>query len=117
MAFSTGVAESRARESDFRATAGTFSPALSIDPATSVGNTLKEYYDAMSAHLGPMKWWQAKNAFEAMAGAILTQNTAWKNVKPAQDWCRKREALCSQCPLGALLSATEIVLSDSEIAR
>jgi len=37
----------------------------------------------MAAHFGPLPWWPAKNPFEMMVGAILTQNTNWTNVKKA----------------------------------
>jgi len=45
--------------------------------------SLKEYLDALLAHYGPPKWWPAETPFEVMVGAILTQNTAWKNVEKA----------------------------------
>lgn len=32
---------------------------------------------------GPQNWWPARTPFEVMVGAILTQNTAWKNVEKA----------------------------------
>lgn len=32
---------------------------------------------------GKKSWWPANSAFEMMAGAILTQNTNWKNVEKA----------------------------------
>jgi endonuclease III related protein len=44
---------------------------------------LKKYFDALLAHYGPPKWWPADSPFEVMVGAILTQNTAWKNVEKA----------------------------------
>jgi len=45
--------------------------------------SLQEYLDALRAHYGPPKWWPAETPFEVMVGAILTQNTAWKNVEKA----------------------------------
>ncbi|HWF12594.1 MAG TPA: hypothetical protein VG272_02575 [Candidatus Acidoferrales bacterium] len=44
---------------------------------------LLRYYDAMSAALGPMRWWPANTPFEVIVGAILTQSTAWGNVELA----------------------------------
>jgi len=32
---------------------------------------------------GPQRWWPAATPFEVIVGAILTQNTAWKNVEQA----------------------------------
>lgn len=36
-------------------------------------------------HYGHLKWWPADTPFEMMVGAILTQNTNWKNVVKAID--------------------------------
>jgi endonuclease-3 related protein len=44
---------------------------------------LQAIYDRMLAHLGPQHWWPAETPFEVMVGAILTQNTSWKNVERA----------------------------------
>ena len=44
---------------------------------------LRKYFDALLAHYGPPKWWPADSPFEVMVGAILTQNTSWKNVEKA----------------------------------
>ncbi len=44
---------------------------------------LRQFYDTLTAALGPMHWWPAKTPFEVVVGAILTQNTAWPNVKRA----------------------------------
>lgn len=44
---------------------------------------LRDYFDALLARYGPQKWWPADSRFEVMVGAILAQNTAWKNVEKA----------------------------------
>ncbi|MDE3137852.1 MAG: endonuclease III domain-containing protein [Acidobacteriota bacterium] len=41
------------------------------------------FYDALHRALGPQKWWPAETPFEVIVGAILTQNTTWKNVERA----------------------------------
>lgn len=33
--------------------------------------------------MGPSQWWPGETSFEVMMGAILTQNTSWKNVERA----------------------------------
>ena len=53
---------------------------------------LRAFYDAMLADLGPQGWWPAETPFEVVVGAILTQNTNWKNVERAIA-SLKREAL------------------------
>ncbi|PKN31733.1 MAG: endonuclease, partial [Deltaproteobacteria bacterium HGW-Deltaproteobacteria-20] len=47
------------------------------------------YYRAMSAELGPSRWWPGQTPFEIALGAILTQNTAWANVEKAIHNLRK----------------------------
>ena len=44
---------------------------------------IKAFYEAMMAAYGPQGWWPAGTAFEMVVGAILTQNTSWKNVERA----------------------------------
>jgi endonuclease-3 related protein len=40
-------------------------------------------YQRFFNHFGPRHWWPADSPFEIMVGAILTQNTAWRNVEKA----------------------------------
>jgi endonuclease-3 related protein len=44
---------------------------------------LGEIYDLLFAHFGPQHWWPAETPFEVAVGAILTQNTNWRNVERA----------------------------------
>ncbi len=44
---------------------------------------LIKYYDAMFEKLGPSYWWPGETPLEICVGAILTQNTNWKNVEKA----------------------------------
>jgi endonuclease III related protein len=44
---------------------------------------LHTYYNALFAAHGPQHWWPARTRFEIIVGAILTQNTSWKNVERA----------------------------------
>jgi endonuclease-3 related protein len=62
---------------------------------------LKIMYDRMLSHLGPQHWWPAETPFEVMVGAILTQNTSWKNVERAIDNL-KRVGMLSLAALSAL---------------
>jgi len=43
---------------------------------------LTTYHKALNA-IGPRHWWPGENSFEVAIGAILTQNTSWKNVEKA----------------------------------
>ena len=51
--------------------------------AMSQSDTLLAMFDAMSAALGPSRWWPGDTPFEIAVGAILTQNTNWRNVEKA----------------------------------
>lgn len=42
--------------------------------------TLPDLFDALRAHLGPSGWWPADTRFEIAVGAVLVQNTNWRNV-------------------------------------
>ncbi len=46
-------------------------------------NAPKEIFELLYAGFGAQKWWPARSRFEVMVGAILTQNTSWKNVEKA----------------------------------
>ena len=40
-------------------------------------------YRQLDRHFGPLNWWPGETPFEVAVGAILTQNTSWKNVETA----------------------------------
>lgn len=40
-------------------------------------------FETLLQAYGPQHWWPAETPFEVIVGAILTQNTAWKNVEKA----------------------------------
>ena len=42
---------------------------------------LEKVYNLLFKAYGPQHWWPADTPFEVMVGAILTQNTSWKNVE------------------------------------
>ncbi len=44
---------------------------------------LAKIYNTLFSHYGPQHWWPARTRFEVIIGAILTQNTNWKNVEKA----------------------------------
>ncbi len=44
---------------------------------------LLDIYRILFDHYGPREWWPAETPFEVVVGAILTQNTAWRNVEKA----------------------------------
>jgi endonuclease III related protein len=46
-------------------------------------NLLLKIYKILRNRFGHQEWWPGDSPFEVMIGAILTQNTAWKNVEKA----------------------------------
>jgi endonuclease-3 related protein len=44
---------------------------------------LLDLYARLFKAFGPRRWWPADSKFEIAVGAILTQNTAWRNVTKA----------------------------------
>ena len=48
-------------------------------------NPIRKLFDILFDYYGPQKWWPCQSGarWEIIAGAILTQNTAWTNVEKA----------------------------------
>jgi endonuclease-3 related protein len=44
-----------------------------------------QVYERLYRVFGPQHWWPGDSPFEVMVGAVLVQNTAWKNVERAID--------------------------------
>ena len=55
--------------------------------------TLHEVYDRLLAALGPQHWWPGNSPFEVLVGAVLVQNTSWKNVQRAIENLQERDLL------------------------
>ncbi len=49
-------------------------------PACDTSAYLQRMYNCLLERFGRRHWWPADTPFEVCVGAILTQNTAWKNV-------------------------------------
>lgn len=49
----------------------------------SFGIRLQNIYDKLLIYYGNQDWWPADSRLECALGAILTQNTSWKNVEKA----------------------------------
>ncbi len=69
---------------------------------------LLNMYQAMHSELGPSYWWPGESMFEVAVGAVLTQNTNWRNVARAIDNLKQANLL-----EGERLYA----LSESELAE
>lgn len=71
------------------------------------GAHLLAMHQAMLKALGPSGWWPADSAFEVVVGAVLTQNTNWKNVEKALANLKAADLLSGP----ALLALPEEVLA------
>lgn len=54
---------------------------------------LMNVYSSLLKHFGSQYWWPAETRFEIIVGAILTQNTSWKNVEKAIKNLKKEKML------------------------
>ena len=59
----------------------------------ALGQALMVIYRRLFSHFGPQHWWPAREPFEVIVGAILTQSAAWGNVEKAIANLRAARAL------------------------
>ena len=50
-------------------------------------------FDRLAAAYGPQGWWPARDPFEMMVGALLTQRTTWRSAERAIASLRRADAL------------------------
>lgn len=58
--------------------------------------TIRQLYDTMYQTMGPQGWWPADSKWEIILGAILVQNTNWRNVVPALNQLKQQTAFSPQ---------------------
>ncbi len=58
--------------------------------AVKIHSSLKRYYEHLFQAFGPQHWWPARTRLEVILGAILTQNTSWRNTERALRVLRRR---------------------------
>ncbi len=67
---------------------------------------LKTLYRSLLDSFGPQDWWPGETPFEVMVGAILTQNTNWRNVERAIDNLKEADLIdpraLHNCPVEKL---------------
>jgi len=56
-------------------------------------NKIYSLYTQLLEKYGKQYWWPAKTKYEIVVGALLTQNTNWKNVEKAISNLRKEKLL------------------------
>lgn len=65
-------------------------------------------FDALFTAFGAQHWWPGETPLEVMIGAVLTQNTAWRNVERAIAQLRAADALDAE----TLLALPEATLAE-----
>ncbi len=59
----------------------------------SRSRSLLKIYDLLYERFGPRHWWPGDTRLEIIIGAILTQNTSWKNVEKAIENLKRKKVL------------------------
>lgn len=72
------------------------------------GYSLRAIYETLSSYFGDLNWWPGDSPFEVIVGAILTQNTSWRNVERAIGKLKSEDCLCPE----VLFAIDERILAD-----
>lgn len=78
---------------------------------------LDEYFNSLFTALGPQHWWPGNSPLEIVVGAILTQNTSWKNVEQAISNLREANLLSAAAIQNVNLRRLERLLRPSGYFR
>lgn len=79
--------------------------------------TLVDYYESLLHAFGPQGWWPGRTRLEVILGAILTQNTAWRNASLALRQLRKNGLLRVQKLRKARPQELEILIRQAGFYR
>ncbi len=74
-------------------------------------------YKSLFSIYGPQNWWPAQTPFEVCVGAILTQNTAWKNVEKAINNLKEKKLLSPDRLLKVPTEQLEQIISPAGFYR
>jgi endonuclease-3 related protein len=74
-------------------------------PSVDAKHQLLSIYERLDTFFGDLKWWPGESPFEVVVGAILTQNTAWRNVEKA----------INKLKAGKLLFAEKLLTTEDEL--
>jgi endonuclease III related protein len=66
---------------------------LVVTKGKSMRQRLMEIFETLLSAFGPRHWWPGDSPLEVMVGAILTQNTSWRNVEKAIGNMKERGVL------------------------
>ena len=78
---------------------------------------LSEIYHKLLKHFGKQYWWPAETRFEVIIGAILTQQTTWKNVELAIENLKDKGVLDPHSLATAPLNQVEALIRHTGFFR
>jgi len=81
------------------------------------GTFILSLYRLLEEHYGDLQWWPGETPFEIAVGAILTQNTNWRNVEKAIGNLKKQRLLSPAAIAGAPDGLLEEALRPSGFFR
>lgn len=73
----------------------------------SAATRLQEIFRLLDNRFGALRWWPAQTPFEVVVGAVLTQNTNWRNVERSINSLKQANLLSFE----AMLAVPEIDLA------
>lgn len=74
-------------------------------------------YHSLHTHYGDLTWWPADSTFEIAVGAILTQNTNWRNVEKALGNLKSANVLSIEAILETSTDQLEMLVRPSGYFR
>ena len=78
---------------------------------------LAEIYQKLLKHFGKQHWWPAETRFEVIIGAILTQQTTWKNAELAIENLKEKRFLDPHSLAEAPLDRVEALIRNTGFYR
>ena len=78
---------------------------------------LREIYRRLLEYSGPQHWWPGDSTFEIIVGAILTQNTSWKNVEKSIKKLKSEGLLNFDSLLNLKIDDLELMIKHSGFYR
>lgn len=81
------------------------------------GEVLRRFYGELLESFGPQGWWPARTRWEVIWGAILTQNTTWRNAALALKNLRKAGLLAYRAMRRASLPGLEEMIRPAGFYR
>ncbi len=90
---------------------------INRERADDLQKRLKDLYLELLAAYGHQGWWPAGSPYEVMVGAVLTQNTNWRNVEKAVANLKAADCLSPSAMLATRKARLEALIRPSGFYR